>query len=248
MIWKNLWQTAAAIAFLLLAWGVAYLVAGNELLVPKGSAVLKELNALLSSGRFWRGFGYTLLRAAAAFGFSLAIALAFAVLAYTFPAVEGLLAPILAVFRSLPVLAVLLILLSFFSASAAPVAVAFLSLFPMLYTGILAAISGVDKELIQTAYSYGASPWKRATKVYLPLAAPAILRECGGALSFSVKLVVSAEVLVNTAKSLGGMMQEARVYGEIAALFALVTLTFLAGLIIELSFSALTHAVEKRIK
>ena len=84
--------------------------------------------------------------------------------------------------------------------------------------------------------------------MYLPLTAPYVLREAGGALSFAIKLVVSAEVLANTAKSLGGMMQEAKIYAEIPQLFALVGVSFVVGLVLELAMNIVALQVEKRIR
>ncbi len=245
LLWKNVWQTAVAIVFLLAVWGIAYGVVGNDLLLPPLGECLQEMGGLLLSGVFWKSFLGSLLRALSAFLLSFVLATIFAVIAYMVPSFERFFAPIVSVFRSLPVLAVLLILLSFLTARQAPVAVAFLSLFPMLYTGILAALSGIDKHLVETARVYGASPLRRVTKVYLPLSAPYILREAGGALSFSLKLVVSAEVLANTAKSLGGMMQEARIF-DLPQLFALVLVTFLTGLIMELAVSVWTAGIERK--
>ena len=42
LIWKNVWQTLAAIVFLIGAWLVAYFYVGNELLVPPLSESVKE--------------------------------------------------------------------------------------------------------------------------------------------------------------------------------------------------------------
>ncbi len=247
-VWKNIGQSLAALAFLLAVWGIAYWATGNELLVPKPSESLKEGWALLRTAVFWQGVGGTLLRTAIAFLFSFSIALICAVLAYLFPWSQGMLAPVVGALRSLPVLAVLLILLTLFGAAYAPVAVAFLSIFPMLYTGILAALSGLDRQMIEAAKVCGTGVWRRATSIYLPLSAPYILRESGGALSFSLKLVISAEVLANTAFSLGGMMQEARLYAEIPRLFALVGVAFIVGLAVELLFSAFAAWAEKKVK
>ena len=190
-------------------------------------------------------FDFLSLRALEAFAISFVFALIFAIIAYLVPSFEKLFAPLASALRSLPVLAVLLILLSVFSAGQAPVAVAFLSLFPMLYTGILAALSGVDKQVIAISRVHGTPLWRKVTRIYLPLSAPYILRESGGALAFSLKLVVSAEVLANTAKSLGGMMQEAKIYAEIPELFALVFATFFVGLLLELAATALASYVQK---
>lgn len=248
LLLKNVWQTLAAVVFLIAVWFVAYLAVGNELLIPDFKDSLKELGRLLVSAWFWKGWAMTLLRVFAAFLLSFAAALVFAVVAYMHPAAGNFFAPVVSALRSLPVLAVLLILLSFLRASIAPVAVAFLSLFPMLYTGILAALSGIDRHLTEMNKVCGAPWYTRAFQVYLPLSAPYVLREAGGALSFAVKLVVSAEVLAQTARSLGGMMYTAKVYGEMPQLFALVCVSFIVGLALELGFYMLALQAEKRIK
>ena len=84
-----------------------------------------------------------------------------------------------------------------------------------------------------------------ALKVQLPVSEGS--DKAGAALSFSVKLIVSAEILANTAKSLGGMMQDARLY-ELPQLFALVAVAFLAGLLMETLVGLLAEYVEKKVK
>ena len=246
LLLKNVWQTLAAVVFLIAVWFVAYLAVGNELLIPDFKDSLKEFGKLFVSAWFWQSWAMTMLRALAAFAISFAAALALAVLAYMRPAVGSFLAPIMSALRSLPVLAVLLIFLAFLNAGVAPIAVAFLSLFPMLYTGILAALSGLDRHLIEVSRVYGTPWYTRVVKVYLPLTSPYVLREAGGALSFALKLIVSAEVVSQTAKSLGGMMQSAKVYGELPQLFALVGVSFIVGLVLELALNMLALQAEKK--
>ena len=248
LLWKNLWQSLAAIVFLVVVWIVAYFAVGNKLLIPSFFESVKKVGELLVSKGFWQGFAMSLLRAGIAFFLSFVLAVIFAVTAYLYPSFGGFLAPVVSALRSLPILAVLLILLSFLGAGEAPVAVAFLSLFPMLYTGILAALASVDKHLIEVSRAQGTPLCRRVRAIYLPLSSPYILKEAGGALSFSLKLIVSAEVLANTAKSLGGMMQEAKTYGEIPQLFALVGVAFVAGLVLELALSFLAELAERKIR
>ena len=233
---------------MLIVWFVAYCVVGNTELIPPLSDSLQEMGALLVSADVWSAMGMTLLRTFGAFGISFVLAVGFAVLAYVYPAVGNFLSPLVSALRSMPVLAVLLILLSFLGAGKAPMAVAFLSLFPMLYAGILAALSSVDKHLIEISRVYSTPLWRKVTAIYLPLSAPYVLKESAAALSFSLKLIVSAEVLSFTATSLGGMMQEAKIYSEIPQLFALVGLSFLLGLVLETAVSLLAGAVEKRVR
>ncbi|MBQ7913326.1 MAG: ABC transporter permease subunit [Clostridia bacterium] len=241
---KNLIQTGVALGVLFAAWLIAYFCIGNPSLMPAPWASAKEFGVLFSSGEFWRGFATTMARVFLAFGISFVLAVIFAVVAYLYPSFAGIFTPIASAFRSLPVLAIVLILLSILGAGATPVAVAFLSLFPMLYTGILTALLAIDKHVIEVSKVYGASRWVRIWRVYLPLSAPSVLREAGGAISFSLKLVVSAEVVAMTAQSLGYMMQDAKAWGEIPQLFALVTLTFILGLALELIMTALAEKAQ----
>ena len=234
--------------FLAMVWVYLYFAAGNELLVPSLLDSLIKMGELLSNSAFWLGMGMSLLRALSAFAISFIFALVFAIIAYLYPTFARFFAPVVSVFRSLPVLAIMLILLSVLGAGEAPVAVAFLSLFPMLYTAILSALSEIDTEVIEISRVHGASVWRCIFDIYLPLSSPYILREVGASLSFSLKVIVSAEVLANTAKSLGGMMQEAKIYAEMPQLFALVFFTFLVGLLMELSVGLLANAVEKKVK
>ncbi|MBQ8229249.1 MAG: ABC transporter permease subunit [Clostridia bacterium] len=245
---KNGIQAVVLLALVLGVWAIAYFAAGNELLVPAFSNCMKELLGLLTQGGFWQSVGNTLLRTLLAFGIALVLAVIFAVLACVYPKIGRGVSLLASVFRTLPTLAVALILLVWWGADDAPVAVAFLSLFPMLYTGILAALSQVDGELIEMSRVYKVPVKKRITRLYLPSAAPYALREAGSAAAFALKLVVSAEVLVNTYKSLGGMMQEARIYLDIPVLFALVCVTTVLGVAIELACGLIARAVERRVK
>jgi NitT/TauT family transport system permease protein len=248
LILKNLIQTGVAIVFLLIVWWIAYRSVGNDLLVPPLSDSLKEMLVLLGQGAFWRALVGSLSRALSAFALSFLLAVIFAVIAYLLPWFERFFAPLVSVLRSMPVLAVLLILLSFLNAGQAPIAVAFLSLYPMLYAGFLAALCQVDKDLIKMSRVYNVPLKRRILSLYLPSAAPYAMRESAAALAFSLKLVVSAEVLASTYKSLGGLMQEARLFLEMPTLFALVSITFFVGLILETAGNILAEFVERRVK
>ncbi len=247
LLWKNVWQTLAAVVFLIGAWLAAYFYVGNELLVPPLSESVKEVGRIFAKAAFWEGLLHTLDRTLQAFLISLLFALIFAIIAYLYPFFANFFAPIVSALRSMPVMAVLLILLSI-GAAKAPVIVAFMSLFPMLYTGIFAGLSSVDKHLIAVSRVQGTPLLRQVTAIYLPLSSPYILREAGGALSFSLKLVVSAEILALTASSLGGMLYDARTFPNVPQLFALVAVIFFLGLILEMAFTMLASLMEKKIK
>lgn len=232
-VWKNIAQFLAAVLFLLAVWGIAYFVAGNELLVPPLGDCLLEAGALLADGGFWSAFFHTLLRVLLAFLPAFVLAVGFALIAYLSPTFRGFFAPVVSVLRSTPTLAVLLIILVWSGAGGAPVIVAFLSLFPALYASMCAAFSQVDEKLVEMSRVYRVPTKVKITRLYLPAIAPYAFQESCAGIAFALKLVISAEVLARTARSLGGMMQDAKTYMEMPTLFALVCVTVLAGMALE---------------
>ena len=245
---NKIFLTLGAFGVLLLIWQIAFFCVGNELLLPAPLECLKEVFSLLGQGRFWKGFLSTLLRALAAFFTSLIIGGCFAVVAYLFPPFRDFLAPIVAFFRALPTVAVILLILVFSTPSNAPVIVACLALAPMLYSSTLAAFLGVDEELIELCKVYRVPLKKRVLSLYLPTASPYLLRESAAGLSFSLKLVVSAEVLADTYESIGGMLQEAKIGLEIPSLFALTVCVVAVGFLVEWLGHLLAHYVARRVK
>lgn len=244
--WKNLALTAGGIALLVGVWIAAWAAVGNEYVVPAFSDCLKKVARLLfTDGGFWRAFGNTFLRVLEAFLLSFVFAGAFAALGYFLPAVERMLAPMIVFLRSAPVMAVLLVILVWTNAGAAPIIVAFLSLFPTLYAGFRSALSAVDGELVEMSRVYNVPKKRRILQLYLPTVAPFVARESGAALGFGIKLVVSAEILVRTKASLGILMQDAQIFGEMPTLFALVLVACAFGFVFDCLGSVLARTFER---
>ena len=244
---KTVWQALIAVAALLLIWAVAYFLVGNEYMLPSVFDCFLSGCALLATPTFWQAFLGTVLRVLSAFVLSFFLAAIFAVISYLLPSFGGVFSVMVAVMRSLPVLAVLLIILTFSSAGVAPVIVAFLSLFPMLYTAFHSALLGVDKNLIEMSRVYKVPLKKQLCCLYIPSVWPTAVETAGAAVSFSLKLVVSAEVLVRTARSIGAMIQEMQIYSQTAETFALVIITCIVAITVEALGSFGAKLLQKRM-
>lgn len=246
--WKNCITWAVACAILLLVYALLRVIVDNPLVFPPLWDCMKSAWKLLLSVRFWRTFAYTLLRTLCAFFISFLFAVVFAVVAYLLPTFKRFFAPIVAFLRSIPTLAVLLIILVWCKAGVAPVLVAFLTLFPALYTGVLSALMQTDEGLIAMSRLYRVPLKKRIFSLYLPSASPYVLREGASALALALKLIASAEVLAGATYSIGGLMQDAKIYLDMPLLFALIAVTCLVGLALESGVNWLAERLERRVK
>lgn len=230
-----------AIVWTLLAW-----IVGNAYLLPSLKDTLKACGALLKEQEFYIAVSATVERALRAFSFSFAGALLLGVCCAVCKRIGEFFAPIISFLRSLPTMAVLLMILLWTDASVAPVVIAWLVLFPMLYSSVLSAISSVDNKLIEMSRVYGVGLKKTITQLYLPATFPIIGRDIGSALSFAMKLVVSAEVMSNTFQSIGGNMQQASLYDQTPTLFALTLFVFIIGYLLECIALFLVKRIERR--
>lgn len=206
----NIILSACAFFTMWLIWLIAYYSVRNDYIIPSFSETIKSFGVCLISADFWTAFVFTVLRTAGSFAISFVFATA---------------------------LAVVLILLFWTTPSVAPVVVTVLVLFPMIYAQLYAAVKGIDGGIIEMAEVYGIAKRERLTKMYLPMISPSILAQTGANISLGIKVMISAEVLAGTYESMGGLMQNARVYVDMPRLAALTLIAVLTGLCIDLCFS-----------
>ena len=216
-----------------IVWVIAYFIVGNDFLLPSFWETFKAMGRYLIDAGFWRNFADTLLRTLWAFLVSLVLGAGLALLASAFKGVRGFLAPIISVLRTVPTMAVILLLLVWTSHATAPVVVSVLVLLPAFFSATLASIDEVTQEYGELVRAFHVDRKRRIFKMYLPLAAPAVLGQAGSVLSMGLKITVSGEVLAQTFHSIGYSMQEARMLPDMPALVALTLLCVLLGFLLE---------------
>lgn len=217
---KNILFPVVGVSLLLAIWAIAAAVVGAEIILPSPWSALKSAVALLGEGEFWARLGGTLLRALISFAISFALAFVAALLCAVFGA-EKILSPLVTISRAVPTIAVILLFVVFAGARITPIIVAALVVFPTLFSALSLTASSVEKNLLDAAKIEGAGKAALIKYVYLPTMLPTAAEGAAGGVTLSVKLVVSAEVLAQTAMSIGGLMQSAKAYLDTPRLFAL---------------------------
>lgn len=250
---KNLLFSALSLAILALAWVAVYFIVRNDGIVPSLWDTFAAAGREFGSAAFWRGFAFTLLRDLAAFALAFLMGAGLAALAALSGKARALIAPVVSVFRSAPTIAVTLILLAWAVRypslySTAPIIVALLVLLPTLYAAMLASVDEVRAEYGEFASVFGVSAKNQLFKMYVPLAAPPVLAQCGPILSLGLKITVSGEILARTYRSIGGLMQTAQLELQMASLFALTLIVVVIGFALEGAGYLLYRFAERRLK
>ena len=209
-----------AVLFALLVWEGAALLIGNDLLLVTPVRVVGRLFSLVREAVFWQTLGHTFARIVGGFLLALGLAAVLAALAARWPLLETLLRPFVAVIQSVPVASFIVIALLWLSAARLSTFIAFLMVFPILYTNLLQGIRAADPELLEMAAVFRVSPMGRVRRIYLPALRSYLLAGCRVALGLCWKAGVAAEVIGVSRHTVGGMLYESKVYLEIADLFA----------------------------
>lgn len=230
---RNAILSLTALAALWLVWIAAYYAVGNDYLLPSVWDTFGSMGRILADASFWRAFGGTFLRTLWAFLASLGAGVLLALPAHLYGSVRALLAPVVSVVRTVPTMAVILMLLLWTTPIVTPVVVSALVLFPAVYAAALAALDEVGEAYGELTRAFRVPFLRRVGKLYVPLAAPVLLKQAGGIFSLGLKVVISGEVLASTFRSLGGMMQDAQMVIDMPRLMALTLLVLVLGFVLE---------------
>lgn len=221
----------------LISWSI-----GDKIYNPTPIGTLQALMILLSSTKTW----VTILMTISRIVFSVIIAYilggALGIIAGVRPLFELLLAPLVMIMRSVPTMSVILFAMIWIGNSWTPFIVGFLIVFPMVYGILIEGVKHIDAHLVEMGRIYKFSKKKMLRVIYLPSLFPQLKSAAINALGLGVKVVIAAEVLAGTARSVGWQLKtsisninlEAALAWTIIALAIAVFLNYFTGKIREI--------------
>lgn len=224
------------IACIFLIWETTARATGNDYILPNVSETLAKFFGLFSHAEFYTALFGTLFRSFIAFAISFVLAFVLAYVSDKFLNGKRAVAPVIAIIRALPTIAVVLLLIIWTNSRVAPVVVTMLVVLPTIYTNCTAALKSIDKDTVEMCRFYKVSQKDILNKVQIPQITPTLLLAMGSGLSLNIKLMVAAEVLSQTPYSMGYLLNYSKTYYETATMLALVIASVIIGLIVELTF------------
>lgn len=243
--WQNLILPIATILCLIAIWSAVSLITNSEYILPSFFKTLSVAFSLLGQGKFYLAFLMTLVRTIIAFVLSFSLAFALAFLSIKSKTAEKIISPLISIIRALPTIAVVLLLLFWTNSFIAPIIVTMLVVLPTSFNSVKDALSGVDEQILQALRLFNVDKKKIFYKVQLPQITPPMLSAIGAGISLNLKLMVAAEVLSATVRSIGSLLNSASYNGEISTMIALVLITVVVGVAIESTFNMLAKRAGK---
>lgn len=236
----NLILPLFTVGFLVLLWAVVAKIQDNNFIVPTVMQTVKKFFSLFLEKAFYRAFGLTVLRSLISFVISFLISAVLAYFAVKSRIAEKLILPLVAVMRALPTIAIAWLMVFWTNEQIAPVVITMLVVMPTSYTHVKSALESVNKNSLEAGMVDGAGRFNLFFRIELPQIAPDICSITGSGLALNLKLMVAAEVLGATVKSLGSLLNMSYYSFEVSLTLALTAVILLFGLLIEFLFNAIS--------
>lgn len=203
---------------------------------PAFSDVIKALVKLFKNKKFHSELSDTVSRIALSLFWSIALGGVFGLIGGLNRYFNACLKPFVALMKSIPVMAITLVVLLSFGKQDTPVVIGFLMAFPVIYSQTVYGVENIDKDLIEITSTMKGSFFKKLTIVYIPLMLPDFLQGLLVSGGLCIKAVISAEIISRTTNSLGTAMNiaKANMFESTPELFAYCLVALVLTLIFEL--------------
>lgn len=229
----NALYIVVAVALILCAWWAASAAVDSEFVVPTVDATFSAFGKVFENPEFWHGLIGTLLRSVVGFAVSVALFFVTFFLATAFNGFKRVAEPIIGVMRSLPAVAVTLILMLAVGGNATPIILGVLVIYPIMYSAAIARTATLPSELKEICILCGGGRLTMFKSVYLPCLAGGLPESLATTFSYNIKAVIGAEILAQTINSLGMLMKLSQVYLQPAMLVAFVIAAVVVSVVAE---------------
>ena len=210
--------------------------------LPPTSEILRALVQVLGTSSFWTALSETMRAWAIGLTIASVAAIAVGLLLGSVPALRAATASTVEFLRPIPSVALIpLAVLLFGTSIESTLLLVVYACFWQVLVQVVSGVADVDPVAADTARSYGLGPLARVRYVTWPTALPYVMTGLRLAASVALVLAITVE-LITGAPGLGSEIALAQSGGAVALTYALVVVTGLVGVLINL----LARGVERR--
>lgn len=229
----NIIYVVAVVGIVIAIWAVAATAIDDEFVLSSVPLTFSAFGTVFKNDKFWSALSGTMLRSSIGFFVSLGLFFVLFWLSTMFATFRRLAEPIISAMRSLPAVAITLILALAVGGEGAPIALGVIVIMPMMYSSGRARVATVPTELAEVCRICGAGRNRTFWALWFPALAGALPETLATGFSYNIKTVVGAEILAYTANSLGMLMKNAKDYLRTDLLIAFVIVAVLVSVVAE---------------
>ena len=245
---KKVLYKSLSVVFALLVWQIAAIIVNADFLLASPLSVFKRLCELVFSNSVLSTVLFSFLRISGGFLCAFFVGIVFAVISGRFKLFEYLLWPFVVTVKSVPIASFIILCLIWLSFGQLTVFIAFLIVFPVVYSNVLQGIKSTSKNLVEVADLYNVPFKRRLIYIYIPSIKPFLISASSVGIGMAWKAGVAAEVIGVIKGSIGGKLYDAKIYLLNSDLLAWTVVIIELSVISEKLFSMLLKIIFERIE
>ncbi|GAA0115139.1 ABC transporter permease [Clostridium senegalense] len=232
-IMKNKKLVALGTILFLMLWFLLYKVINNKILLPSPIEVLIEVKYIITEKTFANIIFGTLNRSVWAFFIALSFAIVLSIFSILNHVIYNFLIPFIELLKTIPTMTIVILALVWLNNDKAPILMGILSVFPILYEGLLKNIISTDEKIIHMLDVYNVQKIDVVRYVYIPKIFEGLGKIFSSTLGLTFKIVVGGEILAAPNNSIGSEIQLQKVYLNTAGVFAWIIIIVILTIIID---------------
>lgn len=232
-IYKKWMKKTCIFLFWILVWEGLALVVANAIVLASPSQVLLYLVENGTHKELWFSIGGSLVRILEGFLLAFFCGAVIGIVNYKVNFLRELTEPIFSAIKAVPVAAVTVLLLLWFSSQSLSVVLCFIIVLPNVYEQMLTGLENVNKEQLALANCYGLSRWKKMITIYRGSVAPYLYSSMKICVGLSFKSAVAAEIIATPVKTMGERLYFAKIHLDTPGIFAWTLIIVMLSVITE---------------
>jgi NitT/TauT family transport system permease protein len=205
----------------------------EPLVFPSLDRILQATFRIVSEKDSFYAIGYSLARLLIVVFASGISAIILGYLSSQYDWLEYYLSPFVTILRTIPVLSVIVVILIIFGFRLAPHIITFLMIFPLFFQGTLDGIKAIDHTYLDIYHLDQQGVISGIRYVFFPLTKDRLLTTFLQSAGLGIKVLVMAEYLAQTPKSIGSAIYLARINFRYDEVFAYTIILILIAISLE---------------
>ncbi|MGI6758307.1 MAG: ABC transporter permease [Bacilli bacterium] len=234
-----------SVLFIILLWTVSSLIIDNSLVLPGISEVILSLKEILSTSTTYLIILLTIVRLILVVLVSLVIAFILAILSYLSDKFESFIKPLFVILKTIPVIAIIVLLLITFGSKTSPYIMTSLVVLPIMYEGLLTSLKNINKELIDDVKTLSNTNWMVLKDFYFPIILNFIMMTLVQSFGIGLKVMVMGEFIAQPNRSIGYILQLERSNLNSSAILAWSVILIILVLLFEILVLKLSERFKK---
>ena len=231
-----------SVAAALVLWQIVAARVGMDMLLASPVQVLARLATIWREPGFVRTVLFSFFRISAGFLAAFLAGIVLGIAAGRFSILELLLWPYVVAVKTVPIASFIILCLIWMDYHQLTVLIAFLIVFPVIYSNVLQGIKSTDVKMKELATLYRI-PWVRQlVYIYFPSIKPYLISASAVSVGMAWKAGVAAEVIGIVDGSIGEMLYQAKIYFQNADLLCWTIVIILLSVVTEKLFVLLLKA------